>query len=346
MENKVDQHESRLAQLSMIYEANLQSQTREPRTVNRRRSRVKPTLISDATHLSDLSLSLTYRDGISVVAQGDSWFDYIGNDIIKSLSHRGFAIKNFGTAGDMLENMLFGTEFRESNWTRRPAEHADVLNSVRQIQPKFFLFSGGGNDIAGPELAPYLNHAGMYPDEPLRVDFLTFMFKKVFRDYYGYMIKSVQGALPGVEIIIHGYGHAIPTGKGVINVGPWRFIGPWLRPSLTAKGIINPAVQAAVITQIIDVFNEMLAGVAKAHKNVHYIDLRGLIVESDWVNELHLNHDGYEKVGKAYQSLMQSLMTKQEVATLKENRALVKQFLAGDQPAFNLQKVPALQTSK
>lgn len=103
MENEVDQHESRLAQLSMIYEANLQSQTREPRTVNRRRSRVKPTLISDATHLSDLSLSLTYRDGISVVAQGDSWFEYIGNDIIKSLSHRGFAIKNFGTAGDMLE---------------------------------------------------------------------------------------------------------------------------------------------------------------------------------------------------------------------------------------------------
>jgi hypothetical protein len=124
----------------------------------------------------------------------------------------------------------------------------------------------------------------MYPDEPLHDDFLAFMFKKVLRDYYGLMIRSVQAALPGIEIIIHGYGHAIPTGKGVIDVGPWRFIGPWLRPWLTAKGIINPAVQAAVITQIIYVFNEMLADVAKTHKNVHYIDLRGLIVESDWVN--------------------------------------------------------------
>jgi hypothetical protein len=39
-------------------------------------------------------------------------------------------------------------------------------------------------------------------------------------------------------------------------------------------------------------------------------------------------------------------MTKQEVATLKEVEVLVKEFLAGDQPAFKPQKVPALQTSK
>jgi hypothetical protein len=110
MENELDQQESRLAQLSMIYDANFQSLAREPHTANRRRARAKPKLLGDTTFLSDLYRSLTYRDGICVVAQGDSWFDYISNDIIKSLSHRGFAIKNYGTAGDTLENMLFRTE--------------------------------------------------------------------------------------------------------------------------------------------------------------------------------------------------------------------------------------------
>lgn len=319
---------ARLALLDMVYETQLHSLSFTSELSGAQSLGLPPPLSSPATW-SRLASNIGFREGISVVAQGDSWFDYIGNDIIQSLKHRGFAIKNYGTAGDTLENMLFGTEFRESNWERYPAEHAKVLESIKLIKPKFFLFSGGGNDIAGPELAPYLNHAGMYPNEPLRLDFLDFMFKKVFRDYYDFMIKSVKSTLPSVEIILHGYGHAIPTGKGVITVGPWRFIGPWLRPSLTAKCIINPATQVGVITRVIDVFNEMLADVAKSHSNVHYIDLRGIIKSDDWINELHLNHSGYEKVGQAYQSLMQGLMTEEEKQTLAINKASVEEFLAG-----------------
>ena len=33
-----------------------------------------------------------------------------------------------------------------------------TLRAIKQYQPEVFLFSGGGNDIAGSELASYLNH--------------------------------------------------------------------------------------------------------------------------------------------------------------------------------------------
>lgn len=271
-----------------------------------------------------------FRSGTSVVAQGDSWFDYLpGNDIIKALKRRGFAIKNYGTGGDTLENMLFGTEFKERSWERYPAEHEKVLEALRTIRPKFFLFSGGGNDIAGPELAPYLNHMALMPDAPLRVDHLDFMFRKVFRASYEFMINSVSTTLPGVQIILHGYGNAIPTGRGVLKVGPWQFIGPWLRPSLTAKGILDAVVQCGIIQTMIGVLNEMLADLASAYPNVHYLDLRSLIKDQDWENELHLTHKGYEAVGDTYLALMEGLLDTTELEQLAESREFVIQFLDG-----------------
>ncbi|MCZ4323174.1 SGNH/GDSL hydrolase family protein [Pseudomonas anguilliseptica] len=280
-----------------------------------------------------------FRSTTNIVAQGDSWFDYLpGNDIIKALKRRGLAIKNYATGGDTLENMLFGLSYRESNWERYPAEHLKVLGSIKTIKPKFFLFSGGGNDIAGPELAPYLNHVGLQSENPLREEHLDFMFRKVFRASFEFMIKSVSEAQPGIQILIHGYGHAIPTGKGVVNFGPWRFVGPWLRPSMTAKGILDPSVQAGVIRKMIDVLNEMLKELAATNPHVHYIDLRNLIKPKDWINELHLTHEGYEKVADAYMSLMQTMMTSDQRHALEASHASVTKFLNGDDSAFELNR--------
>lgn len=317
-----DQESARLAMLDMLYETQLQA--------------LKQSIMgSPSLAGAGRTGPLGFRSGTSVVAQGDSWFDYLpGNDIIKALKRRGFIIKNYGSGGDTLENMLFGSTYRDGNWGRYPTEHLKVLESLKIIQPKFFLFSGGGNDIAGPELAPYLNHAGLAPDKPLREDYLNFMFRQVFRASYEFMINSVSTAHPGVQIILHGYGHAIPTGKGVVNFGPWRFVGPWLRPSLTAKGILDPRVQAGIIQRMIDVFNEMLAELAGSYPNVHYIDLRKLIVGHDWVNELHLNRAGYEKVGDKYLSLMKSMMTDTQRLELEESQAFVSDFLRGDGSAL------------
>lgn len=316
---------ARLAMLDSLYETQLQA------------LQARVTLKGGSNKAAQDAMGglLGFLSETNIVAQGDSWFDYLpGNDIIKALKGRGLAIKNYGTGGDTLENMLFGTAYKGRTWERRPAEFLKVLESVESIQPKFFLFSGGGNDIAGDELAPYLNHASLNPENPLREEHLDFMFSKVFRASYEFMIKSVTKAKPDIEIIVHGYGHAIPTGEGVFGFGSWHFIGPWLRPSLTAKGILNPSAQVGIIRRMIDVFNEMLKDLASVYSNVHYVDLRGLIKPRDWVNELHLDSAGYEKVADAYMAVMKPLMSPSQRQALEESHAFVTKFLNGDDSVF------------
>jgi hypothetical protein len=55
-----------------------------------------------------------------------------------------------------------------------------------------------------------------------------------------------------------------------------------------------------IIRTLIDSFNEMLAEIANRHSNVHYIDLRPIIDDEDWANELHLTVNGYEKVAREF----------------------------------------------
>ncbi|MFJ2539635.1 MULTISPECIES: SGNH/GDSL hydrolase family protein [unclassified Pseudomonas] len=253
-------------------------------------------------------------NGVDVVAQGDSWFDYLpGVDIIKWLKlTSGYKIKSFASGGDTLENMVYGTEIKDGAWTRPRPEFEDVLAEIKRIKPAFFLFSGAGNDIAGDEFASFLNHADASPASLVRTDYVNDTVDRVFRNAYEDMIKRVKAAHPKIKIIFHGYGRAIPTGKGVVNIGNYRFIGPWLRPSLTRKNIMNPQVQRQIVTDFIDQLNTMLKSVADAHPDVYFIDLRNLINDDDWINELHLNALAYKRMAKQFEDKMDSLLTSKQ----------------------------------
>lgn len=254
-------------------------------------------------------------NGVRVVAQGDSWFDYPpGIDIIKWLKlTSGYSIKNFATAGDTLENMVYGSLINQASWTHKPPEMDAVIDEIKSSKPAFFLFSGG-NDIVGRRLDGFLNHASSNPTSLLRNEVLDYSIDRVFKGAYETMIQRVQQANPKIHILFHGYGRGIPTGKAVINVGPLRLIGPWLRPALTRKNILDPAVQRTVIATIADRFNEMLKGLASGKPNLHFIDLRTEIKDGDWVNENHLNALAYRRVAALFEAKMNALLPKQDAA--------------------------------
>ncbi|WP_148051141.1 SGNH/GDSL hydrolase family protein [Pseudomonas fluorescens] len=262
-------------------------------------------------------------NGVKVVAQGDSWFDYLpGVDIIKWLKlTSGYKIKSFASGGDTLENMVYGTEIKEGAWTRQPVEFIEVLDEIKSTKPAFFLFSAGGNDIAGDEFASFLNHASSSPATLLRTDYVKDTIGRVFRGAYEEMIKKVKAASPKTKIIFHGYGRAIPTGKGVVNIGNYRFIGPWIRPSLTRKNIMDPQVQRQIVADFIDQFNAMLKSVADSHPDVHYLDLRDLIKDDDWINELHLNAPGYKRMAAVFEDKMDSLLSSRLAAVQRDAKA-------------------------
>lgn len=246
-----------------------------------------------------------------IVAEGDSWFDYMpGIDILDHLIDFGHAIAKVADAGDTLENMIYGAKFKR-NFSRRPNPLEQTIRVMREEQAMILLFSGGGNDIAGDELRALLNHKDMNMGA-LRSEYVEFVFGTVTRAAYAHMINRVRTEVaPDVQIIAHGYGHAIPDGTAVVNLPlGFRFGGPWLRPALTAKNYTVADERRSIIRQLVDRFNRTLRELADAPEtrdNFHYIDLRAVISDNAWTNELHLKNSAYRQVAREFDAVVRDI---------------------------------------
>lgn len=251
--------------------------------------------------------------GTRIIAEGDSWFDYKpGVDILDHLNDRkkyDYRIKKFSSGGDTLENMVYGTEYRR-NWNRRPPQIIETLAAIKKHKPKVFLFSGGGNDFAGHEFDSFFNHADAYPDADasglIREDYLNYTIFTVYKKAYQDLIDKVHAIDPEIHIISHGYGYAIPDGRAVVNFFNYRFIGPWLRPTFTRKNILSRNDQKKLVRILIDKFNEMLEALSDRNENFHYIDLREIIMEDHWVNEIHPYNDSFEEIAEEFHKKINS----------------------------------------
>lgn len=231
-----------------------------------------------------------------IIAEGDSWFDYLpGMDLIDCLQkYHGYKIECFAKAGDTLENMTYGTRINR-DYSRDIPQFYRVIKRVGEKKPKFFLFSGGGNDIAGDEFISFLNHKLSSPANVFRLDYANEMINTVFKGCFKYLLDEVSHVSENTMVISHGYGHTNPTGIGVSLLG-FDFAGPWLRPALVKKAILNVNEQRAIVRQIIDMYNEMLLNLSDSYSNFIYVDLRDVIDPNyDWVNELHLKNSAYAR---------------------------------------------------
>ena len=247
----------------------------------------------------------------SIVAEGDSWFDYPpGLDLIDGLERHGRQVVSIAHFGDTLENMVYGTEHRFFRRTRPVLEK--LVETVAEVRPPVVLISAGGNDVAGEELRSFLNH-GDSGLPPLRVEHLRDFIHGFARTAYEKVARDIWNAHPPAKIIVHGYGHAVPDGRGVgfdVGLGDRRLnlVGPWLRPAFVAKNIPLDEGQRIVV-RIIDEFNTMLAGlVAQFPGQFFAIDARPRIAAGDWVNELHLTNTGAIRVAGMLNDVITTVM--------------------------------------
>lgn len=257
--------------------------------------------------LSEKRLLSNYPQDLVIVSEGDSWFDYpLNKDVIDHLVKKGYAIKNFAKRGDTLENMIYGTSYKvnDSNIEHQgPTSLQMTLTALRQLKPKFFLFSAGGNDVVGENLIQYLNHKNSKSANLLnheifnaKLDYMKMSIE--------FIIQSVANTNPDCHILMDGYDYAKVTGKGYNFLGI-KLSGPWILPAMGAKAITESDKQNEVIKILIDKFNEMLAGLSKAYPNFHHIDLRGQFPHvNSWDNEIHLKSKGYKEVAKRYDEKM------------------------------------------
>lgn len=247
-----------------------------------------------------------------VVAEGDSWFDYPFNDVLKTLEDRhGFDIESVAHRGDTIEEMAYGKGQLEDF-----VRHFEKLLR-RDIRPRAILVSGGGNDIAGKELAVLLNHlASPLPalsqgiidaviDERLRTAFITILSS----------VSTVcqEKLVKPIPILIHGYDYPVPDGRGFL--GGWgRLPGPWLEPSFRQKGFENLVERVDIMATLIDRINSMLSEIAgmPAFQHVTYLDLRGTLsagadYKDWWANELHPTKRGFREIAGRFAEAISQL---------------------------------------
>jgi hypothetical protein len=250
------------------------------------------------------------KKGLKIIAEGDSWFDYPRitgvRNIIVHLENIGYEIENISTVGHTVIDMVYGTIINRKHDYVENQQINYTLEKVSKVQPDIILFSGGGNDIAGDELASFLNHSksGL---PILREESFSYMINFVLKKAYEDFFAKVRLIKNDIHFILHGYGNPPVNGDGVgLDLKGFPMPGPWLKPAFSRNGHIDRQRNEEVMRLIMNYFNDMLRTLAE-DPHVHYIDLRPHIRYTDWVNELHLKDAAYKKVAQQFDAAIQTI---------------------------------------
>lgn len=243
----------------------------------------------------------------TLVAEGDSWFDYPFFDVLKALElDHGYDIESVARRGDTVEGMAYGGA-QLSAFASRLDKVLRRGESVRGV-----LLSGGGNDIAGAEFAMLLDHAASR-SRGLNSRIVEAVIDERLFEAFVVLVETVTrvcaavrpvGA-PRLPIVLHGYDYPVADGRGFAG-GWWVLPGPWLAPGLHQKGYAPLTDGRGLLVELIDRFNAMLARLAAMPEFAHlrHVDLRGSLPAERhrewWADELHPSRKGFRKVASAF----------------------------------------------
>jgi len=190
---------------------------------------------------------------------------------------------------------------------------------------KGILLSGGGNDLidrADEILIPQnrSDAAVKAPADYCDQTQLRNLANEVQRGFR--RLASVRDSTGSnskkAPIITHTYDYATPRNA------PARFfivtLGPWLFPALNAANVPE-AAWVPVADYLIDELAEAIWALQKGSdkiKNFHVVDTRGATKRAklgttgssrDWQNEIHPNDDGYRKIAKRVEKMLDNLFS-------------------------------------
>jgi len=216
-----------------------------------------------------------------VIAEGDSWFLYpfLVKDTIDYVMED-FPVRSIAAAGDTLEN------YKNSN---------QLLTETADIRPEFVLISGGGNDIIGPEIVDILKKnagKGLLPQEYLNEKYPE--RRKKLIELYSYFFEELRKHHSVKHIFVHGYDYVrADQPEEVIQKG-------WVNKYMIEYGIKNAGDRERLIRYLVDNFNSDLEELVSKYDHVSYLNMRGLVNENEWYDEIHPNDAGFGKVGSQF----------------------------------------------
>jgi lysophospholipase L1-like esterase len=255
-----------------------------------------------------------------LLAEGDSWFDYpLGKDVLdylnKFFKH---PITKLARAGSTLNELVYGPDkLFKTDPSQGKTRLTKVVEKLRQQRFDALLFSGGGNDIAGPEFFSFVNHAASElpnPNQSVLDGVVNGTFRKAYEDMIEVLLTESQNQGVHLPIFVHGYDYPWPDGRGAIALG---IVGPWFEDSFRKKGFPllsgdGPDLEQrrAIVAAFIKAVNDMLDGLqTKYAGKVFKVDLLGTLPNrSDWTDELHPTNAGFAAVALKFNNKLYEVL--------------------------------------
>ncbi|GAC1605672.1 MAG: hypothetical protein NVS3B3_04010 [Aquirhabdus sp.] len=233
---------------------------------------------------------------LTLVAQGDSWFDYplpilTHSDVIAHLNAMPLSpnILSLAHHGEAAEGMLGVEKYERLRSVLLDGENDQQFDAI--------LFSGGGNDLAGDQFRLWLRDAAKVannPDMGLNPEMVTAIMEIVVGSYQSLielrdLTQTAYGNGREIPIFAHSYDYAIPTGKGVCSAGPW------LLPGLQERGW-NEANGQVIVKHLLAGFAAALDTLETSTPNFIHVRTQGTLSEDQWANELHPTPEGFAAI--------------------------------------------------
>lgn len=240
----------------------------------------------------DILLSKYYKEKLTIIAVGDSWlnltlFDAWNKfkklDTVDWMKYYGrFNIIDAAIPGYTLINEVKCKLFRTA-----------LLNTNDDYA---FLLSFGGNDITS-DFSRFIEGYGYKSkiNKKLLKKVLTTIYFKYLK-FYLQMINAEARSTSmekykrnKLHFFIHGYDYFRPEFK-IKGKYHNRFECLFYQFGMTTKKAIT------ITHEFVDITNNELRKLSKKLYNLHYIDLRGTVEKSEWVESIHPNSNGYAKI--------------------------------------------------
>jgi hypothetical protein len=232
-----------------------------------------------------------------VITEGDSWFSFPVHantiDHLDEMVGRRMSLLRLERSGDEVTKMTSDSKL------------ATLGGYLHRYKPHALLFSGGGNDIVGPELLKFIAPRGSTFDveQALNTAALRTRFTQI-RTGYERLIKMRDTSAPECLLVTHGYGNVIPTGKKAVLWG--ISAGPWIKPFLERQGYTAKKEQQAIIDALLARFNVIVD--ALVSPKFIKCDIASVIQDNEWNDELHPTRKGFEDAAGVFHATLRRLL--------------------------------------
>ena len=265
-----------------------------------------PKELTSGTRLDQFRAKISRRpEAVRILTEGDSWFAFplpsrpnIPDHLITAFAGKAAWLR-LESIGDEVVEMLVGDQ---RNRLRK-------LLADEDLNFEALLFSGGGNDLVGENLAPLLNdfRPGMEWRDCIN---LPAFWRRLgqLEDAYLTLIELRDELRPQCKLFVHAYDFAVPDGRPVRVKFLFEILtlGPWMRPAFERRGIRDAVMQRQVIRYLLEQFGELMAKLDQTEfDNVIYVRTQGTLADGDWGDELHPTRAGFAKLAGKFQAALE-----------------------------------------